>query len=136
MKKKVIIIFSLCMVCSVLFGQEMKQYHDWNNGYHGYSRAMYRGTIKVVNPQILYDILIENVKPAFRSARKCLKLSKQEIFLIDAALKEYDCRDGEVYSLEIINGRELEILQIVIVISNDGKNYSWYGGDYMVLRWR
>ena len=65
--------------------------------------------------------------------RRLQKMSKQENYLLWQALKEYDYQEGEVYVVAITPQGAIEILNLLVVIINNGDSLNWYGGFYVSL---
>ena len=59
---------------------------------------------------------------------KKTKLTKEENFLIWSALNEYELLDGEVYFVVISTPPYTEALSFLVMITDNGNGYTWYGG--------
>ena len=59
---------------------------------------------------------------------KKTKLTKEENFLIWSALNEYELLDGEVYFVAISTPPYTEVLSFLVMITDNGNGYTWYGG--------
>ena len=59
---------------------------------------------------------------------KKTKLTKEENFLIWSALNEYELLDGEVYFVAISTPPYTEALSFLVMITDNGNGYTWYGG--------
>ena len=59
---------------------------------------------------------------------KKTKLTKEENFLIWSALNEYELLDGEVYFVVISTPPYTEALAFLVMITDNGNGYTWYGG--------
>ena len=46
-----------------------------------------------------------------------------------SALEQYDYYQNEIYSVTIQQGKQ--ILQLIVVIKDDGNSVDWYGGWYV-----
>ena len=62
------------------------------------------------------------------------KLTKEENFLIWSALNEYELLDGEVYFVGISTPPYAESLLFLVMITDNGNGYTWYGG-WQMKRW-
>lgn len=125
--RKFLIIFLLFILSSPIFSANVKRYSDWEKGFSGYAGAEYVGTTKTIDPktyslQCGYRIL----NSGMTILRYCDKLSKQEIFLLWAALDQYDFSNGEIYTVYILQNNE--ILQLIVVIKEDGKSVNKING--------
>ena len=94
MKNKAKFFLSILLLLSLfpLNADEWKWYSDWNTGYCGYASASFIGTTKTVNPET--DAAI--IELAYRSYDMVSflyhpkKLSKQQTFLLESALRQFD----------------------------------------------
>lgn len=59
---------------------------------------------------------------------KKTKLTKEENFLIWSALNEYELLDGEIYLVVISTPPYTEALSFLVMITDNGNSYTWYGG--------
>ena len=59
---------------------------------------------------------------------KKTKLTKEENFLIWSALNEYELLDGEIYLVVISTPPYTETLSFLVMITDNGNSYTWYGG--------
>ena len=127
-----IIIFA-SISCLKLSAANMKPYIDWDNGYSGYANADYVGTTRTINPSQFAEEGERRIR-AFGATitRYCQKLSKSENFLLWSALNEYNYSDNEIYSVTIQQG--MQILQLIVVIRENGNSVDWYGGWYIADR--
>lgn len=65
---------------------------------------------------------------------KKTKLTKEENFLIWSALNEYELLDGEIYLVVISTPPYTETLSFLVMITDNGNSYTWYGG-WQIKEW-
>lgn len=106
---------------------DMRWYSDSSKGYSGLAGADYMGTTKNINPSKFANEFEQRLRNII--SRYCEKLSKAENFLMWSALEQYDYYQNEIYSVTILQGKQ--ILQLIVVIKDDGNSVDWYGGWYV-----
>ena len=136
MKKKLVCIVVLCCTMLPVMAAEGKIYRDYINGYSGYAIAEFFPSkngmlIHQSNGEFLSiseacDLVATEL--AGMILGKKTKLTKEENFLIWSALNEYELLDGEVYTVEISTPPYTEVLGVLVMITDNGNGYTWYGG--------
>ena len=131
MKRKILIIsFFFFFEIVHIFPADMRWYSDYSKGYSGYAGADYIGTTKNINPSKFANEGEQRLRNiGVTISRYCEKLSKAESFLMWSALEQYDYYQNEIYSVTIQQGKQ--ILQLIVVIKDDGNSVDWYGGWYV-----
>ena len=136
MKKKLVCMVLLCCTMLPVMAAEGKIYRDYINGYSGYAIAEFLPSkngmlIHQSNGEFLSiseacDLLATEL--AGMILGKKTKLTKEENFLIWSALNEYELLDGEVYIVDIRTPPYTEVLGVLVMITDNGNGYTWYGG--------
>lgn len=131
MKRKFLIIsFFFFFEIVHIFPADTRWYYDYSKGYSGYARADYLGTPKNINLSKLANECEQHLRNiGVTISGYCEKLSKAESFLMWSALEEYDYYQNEIYLVTIQQGKQ--ILQLYVVIKDDGNSVDWYGGWYV-----
>ncbi len=130
MKKKMILcVVLLFSLVSVLNAVGPKYYYDYKNGYEGHSLANYVGTTKKFDISILNKGNIDYMLSCGSFVEPLSKLTKEENFLLWSALREFDIRDNEVYSVYIHSSslRASTAVMLYVVIKENGNSVSWEG---------
>lgn len=135
MKKKLVCMVLLCCTMLPVMAAEEKIYRDYINGYSGYAVVEFlpskNGMLIQSNGEFLSisevcDLVATEL--AGMILGKKTKLTKEENFLIWSALNEYELLDGEVYIVEISTPPYTEDLGVLVMITDNGNGYTWYGG--------
>ena len=136
MKKAHLILTFLLFFVSVLYADDMfteeRHYYDELTGYEGWASLMPLGTeAEAKEYGFTFDQLIEEIKEQIETeatVSDCLKLSKKEIFLVWAALKDFDYEDCDSYMI-IISDTPPDIakksLCLLVTVTDDGKSFDW-----------
>ena len=136
MKKKTIICMLVlcCTMLPVLAGGP-KFYYDYSSGYKGEALAEFlpskNGMLIQSNGEFLsISEACDLVAPeqTGMTLEKKTKLTKEENFLIRSALNEYELLDGELYLVVISTPPYTEALSFLVMITDNGNGYTWYGG--------
>lgn len=142
MKKKTIIcMLVLCCTMLPVMAAWPKFYYDYSRGYKGEAYAEFlpskNGMLIQSNGEFLSISeacdLAETEQPGIILGKKT-KLTKEENFLIWSALNEYELLDGEVYFVGISTPPYAEGLLFLVMITDNGNGYTWYGG--WQIKWR
>lgn len=137
MKKKRFFVLAalLALTAGLASAQTSKHYFDWYNGYNGWGYAAYLGTTKTCDPQKIADYMDQDMKQngaahGIKFLGYAQKLSKTEEWLVWQSLNEYNYSEGEVYNVVLQIDGEHRALGLVVVVTNGGNNFRWYGGWY------
>ena len=115
-----------------------KKYSDAKSGFEGWASAEYLSPMSVLNEQgyenlkAFADDCEKDVIASDDSVtyRRCNKLSRQDNYLIRAALGEYDYSAGEVYLVAITSDppdTTNNALLVFVAIAPDGRRFDWAG---------
>src|SRR5574344_1701441 len=101
MKKKFLCLLVIIVAMQVsVFAQVFKSYSDYENGYSGSSVANYQGIRSIDEARFIHNNM--KISTNDNLAIDIHKLSKEENFLLNKALNEYDYEDGECYTVLIM----------------------------------
>ena len=125
----------LCCTMLPVMAAEGKFYRDYSKGYKGEALAEFlpskNGMLIQSNGEFLSiseacDLVA--TEQTGMILEKKTKLTKEENFLIWSALNEYELLDGEVYIVAISTPPYTEVLSFLVMITDNGNGYTWYGG--------
>lgn len=115
-----------------------KKYSDENSGFEGWAAIEYVSQMSALKEQgyeNLKALADEFEKDAVENDdsvtyRRCNKLSRQDNYLIRAALGEYDYSAGEIYLIAITSEPPTianTALMVIVAIAPDGRRFDWAG---------
>jgi len=128
----IIIIFSINGFASAQ-NFDLKYYSDYTNGFRGVAMAVYIDNIGVNNLELetseLNNLMTEFFEDFFPSTGRTIdKLSRNNYWLCQQALNEWDIEEGEVYMIICADNMFSEdILIIIAIIENSVGSFKWWG---------
>lgn len=129
-RRGVLLTLCMAMMCAAgAWGQQVKRYIDYANGYNGVACANYLGDERTYSKWwSSYQYLFEHSRDAPLFEQELQKLSKEEIYLSWRALNEYNIKDGEIYSVIVSHGSlPCVTIWMIVQITEGGKNYKYMG---------
>ena len=132
MKTKILIVFIIFSINGLVSAQSsnLKRYSDYRNGFRGVAAAEYIGTIKEINSESseINVRMLEVLEKFPPTGRTFDKISRNNYWLCQQALNEWDIKEDEVYVIMCADSMYAENAIIVIaLIGNNGESFSWWG---------
>ena len=135
MKKKTIIcMLVLCCTMLPVMARGPKFYYDYSRGYKGGGVALFENKTASIYDETLLREVFDNYERKMQEefgwvrGRDDIKITKEDSFLLWSALNEYELLDGELYFVVISTPPYTEVLSFLVMITDNGNGYTWYGG--------
>jgi len=123
--KKLLFFIIFTFASGFLYSQSLdfKTYYEYKDGCEGAAAAEY------INSEKVDDAFIKTFVEAISkngNCRELLKLSKNTLKLCEAAISEWDVKDGENYFVICAaNKWAKEGIFLLVTIKDNGKSFDW-----------
>ena len=126
--KKILPMFILFLFfgATTCFSQNinMKDYHDYVQGFEGTSTAVYLGDINDNEIQERLELFMSIIP---ETARTVTKLTKNNMWLLKQALNEWDYTKDECYLVLCAESRWANNCILLIVTIEEDNDFDWFG---------
>lgn len=126
MKKKFVFIVLLTIVFGArVFAQNFNfnNYHDDKKGYSGFASAEYIGNGEDIDMEILGSLLIIFDE----SLTTVEKLSKNNEWLLEQAMNEWDYKEDEIYFASLAESQQAESAIMLFIHIDEDESFDWIG---------
>jgi hypothetical protein len=135
MKIKILFVFFIFSINEFANAQnfDLKYYSDYTNGFRGVAVAVYLDNIGADNLGLerseLNDIIAEFFEEIFPSTGRTIdKLSRNNYWLCQQALNEWNTEAGEIYMIICADNMYSDDCIVIIAMIENGRGaFSWWG---------
>ena len=126
---------SFCVILIVLFlplsvfaqNSDLKYYSDYSQGFEGWACSFFIGNFKEIAEELTADEAMELLTGKLvRSLKSVSKLTKNNSWLMKMALNEWECEEGELYSVFCTDSYFSESGLLIFAVIDGKESYKWW----------
>lgn len=127
--KKIFLALIFALLPAVVFAQnsDLKRYFDYSQDFDGYAAAIFIGTVSdskqdISTAEEAIALFKEKIGTNFSSVAK---LTKNNKWLMEKALNEWDYEEGEIYVVVITSSLYADDGIVIFVAIDEKKNFKY-----------